>query len=271
MQCFLYSVERSPDLLPCIDNLSSGNVRLALDFVKTCFGSGHVNTEKIIETYRYDDYVVPLHEFLRAIIYGDAVHYDPDRSPFANLFDISLPDKKEHFLLPCLLGYIDSPESHAAEEGFVAGRLVYETFQMAGFTPEQIDHALVRAHRKRLVETAARMAPAPGSAEPTSIRLTSIGAYHIGVLARQFTYIDAIVVDTPILEDVSYHSVVDVDDIRARLGRAAVFRSYLDKAWRLVPSVPGTFDWDRESTVLSKELTRIGERLAKKPSRPGHR
>ena len=52
--------------------MSAGNVRLALDLVRQFFGSGHINTQKILDIYhRSGGYRIPLHEFLRAIIYDD--------------------------------------------------------------------------------------------------------------------------------------------------------------------------------------------------------
>ena len=264
MQCFMYSVERSAELVECIDNIGGGNVRLSLELVRQFFGSGHVDTEKIINTFRYDDYIVPLHEFLRAIIYGDTVHFSPDRSPVANLFDVSTPDQKEHFLLPCILGFISAPGGHLSDEGFVKSRAVYDAFQAVGFTPEQIDSAMVRAHRKNLLETSARMAPAPGMVEPDSVRVTSVGAYHINVLAKQFTYMDAMIVDTPILAEDVYHSVLNAEDIRPRLNRAEAFMSYLDVAWRSMGRVVGTFDWTDDSAALKQSIRRIRESLDRK-------
>ena len=69
--------------------MSAGNVRIALDRVKGFLGSGHVDTEKIIQTFEDGGYIIALHEVLRAVIYGDSIHYEPDRSPIANLFDLS--------------------------------------------------------------------------------------------------------------------------------------------------------------------------------------
>ena len=39
------------DIGELIDNIAGGNVRLALDLVQSFFGSGHVDTEKIVEIY----------------------------------------------------------------------------------------------------------------------------------------------------------------------------------------------------------------------------
>jgi len=267
MECFLHSLGRSTELIPCIDNMAGGNVRLALDLLKGFFGSGHVDTEKIIQTYRYDDYVVPLHEFLRAVVYGDCEHYDPDRSLVANLFDIGSVDIREHFLMPAILGYLYAPGGDSTEEGFVPGRSVYEKFQAVGFTAEQVDFALVRAHNKKLIETAARVAPERGTAEFNVVRVTSVGAYHLLTLVGLFAYLDAVVVDTPILDTDSYHVITNCGEIRARLERAQVFGSYLDRAWKATPPVPGVFDWATASADLNQEITRIREGLDRKKFR----
>jgi GTPase SAR1 family protein len=66
---------RRDDLLRCVENIASGNVRLALELVRGFFGSGHVDTQKIITKFREEGgYIIPLHEFQRAIIYGDNIH-----------------------------------------------------------------------------------------------------------------------------------------------------------------------------------------------------
>ncbi|MGC2330170.1 MAG: hypothetical protein WA581_01845 [Candidatus Acidiferrales bacterium] len=84
------SLERNEQLLEFIENIASGNVRLALDLIKDFIGSGHVNTQKILAMVAEgEEYTIPLHEFLRAIIYGDNEYYDPSTSPIVNLFDIT--------------------------------------------------------------------------------------------------------------------------------------------------------------------------------------
>jgi hypothetical protein len=92
--------EHNEELNSFVDNLSSGNIRRALDFLNAFIGSGHVNATKILDKYNQQgSYTIPVHEFMRAVIYDDHEHYDPSTSPIANLFDISTPDGREHFLL----------------------------------------------------------------------------------------------------------------------------------------------------------------------------
>ncbi len=259
---FLASLEYDRALKEFIDNISGGNIRLALDLVKGFFGSGHVDTQKIVN--KYDEtgtYFVPLHEFLRAVIYGDSRYYEPDRSPIANIFDLSHLDPKEHFLLPLLIGMLASSNDPSVEEGFVEISKVYEQLQGLGFTPNQIDLAIVRGHTKKLIETGARRVPQPGSIMPQALRATTIGLYHIHRLCHQFTYIDAIVVDTPILNN-KHKTILNVHTILDRLDRADLFRLYLDEQWSAFAgaNTKTAFDWNIVSTALKRDIQYIRPR-----------
>ncbi len=267
LRFFLRSLETNDQLAECIDNISAGNVRVALDLVKGFFGSGHVNMEKIVNKVDRGGYTVPLHEFLRAVIFGDAIHYDPDRSPVANLFDVAFYDVREHFILSYLMSLLGSMSGPGVEEGFVETGRVYERLQSAGFTPEQIDAAVLRAHRHKLIETAARRIPTPGAGMPHALRCTTVGLYHIARLAKMFSYIDAMIVDTPIFDRGVREALRDTQDIRARLDRADIFRRYLDDCWVACgdPGVP--FSWRSMSAELKDDIERI-RRAIDRP-RPG--
>ncbi len=120
IRVFLDSIKWTRTINEFIDNIAGGNVRLALDLVRGFFGSGHVNTQKIVDIYEESgSYFIPLHEFLRAVIFGDNLYYDPDRSPIANLFGASYMDEKEHFLLPLVIGLLTSSSSYSSDDGFV--------------------------------------------------------------------------------------------------------------------------------------------------------
>ena len=52
-------------------------------------GSGHVDTAKILAiAEETGGYTIPLHEFMRAVIYGDH-ELDPSSSVLPNVFDVS--------------------------------------------------------------------------------------------------------------------------------------------------------------------------------------
>jgi hypothetical protein len=260
IQLFLVSLRRDDVLGEFIDNICGGNVRLALELVRGFFGSGHANTRKMIDIYHETgSYYVPLHEFERAVIYGDAEYYDPDRSPVANLFDLSRVDPKEHFLLPLVIEQVSAARSGSSQEGFVDMAVVYGRLQGLGFVPEQIDAALSRGYRHKLLETTARQAPVSGQDVPRSFRTTAGGLYHTRRLCGQFAYIDAIIVDTPCLE--RGQRFRDATTIVDRLMRAESFRLYLDRQWNSLGQRDLLFDWPAASAKLQQDIGYVRWRL----------
>jgi GTPase SAR1 family protein len=258
IRVFTSSLAANTDLAACIDNISGGNIRLALDLVRQFFGSGHVNTGKIHDLYvSTGSYTVPLHEFLRAIIYQDSHYYDSASSPLANLFHLSEPDPREHFIAPLLIAAV---EQLADKEGFSNAQEVYNAVQGIGFRPEQVDAAVALAVERGLVEMTGRRIPQPGQRLPSQVRITTVGAYHLHVLSGMFTYVDAVVVDTPILDPKIREGISAVDDVSDRLTRAEHFQSYLDSCWRKFAAPPPYFNWVAASANLTKEIRRIRER-----------
>jgi len=262
IQIFLRTIERRDEIIEFIDNISKGNVRLALDLVREFFGSGHVDTKKFIEIYtETGDYIIPMHEFLRAVIYDDAEYYEPSRTNVTNIFDVSSHDPKEHFLMPILINLLESSKGSSVGEGYVETASVYEKLQSIGFTPTQIDHVMVRAQRRELIESFERSLPILGNEIPEAIRPTSVGMYHIRKLCKLFTYIDAILVDTPIFDNEVREKVTDVQSILLRLERATLFIDYLSSIWLQEEGISSFFDWDGTCHELKADIAAIRVRV----------
>lgn len=265
-----YSFKENNELIEFIDNVCKGNVRSALEFVTTFIGSGHVDTQKILsiddkERKKGEHYLIPLHEFLRAVIYGDNSYYDPQRSPIANIFDITTLDGKEHFLLAILIDYINHAMFSAGAEGFVEAPKIYEYGQMAGFTESQINSAILRGLQNNMVESETRDIPAGNGLVllPRLLRATTVGLYHVTKLIRTFVYIDAVVLDTPILDDEVRSRIKDVENIDERLVRATVFCEYLDKKWALIAVNSVSFDWSTVTKDLQTDIQKIQWHISK--------
>jgi hypothetical protein len=252
MAVLLHSFETNEELNSFVDNLSSGNIRRALDFLNAFIGSGHVNAAKILS--RYDEqghYTISVHEFMRAVIFGDHEHYDPSTSPIANLYDISTPDGREHFLLGNIVGFIERNASGAGEQGYVDAAPLYEFGQSLGFNPAQMNFAIRRAIEKNLIE------PSPAfleKAEAVAYRITTIGAYAIKELCKYFVYIDAMIVDTPIVDGKVRATIGDIDDIDRRLDRSTRFADYLDSQWQAIGHKNITWDWAGISASLRGDI-----------------
>lgn len=258
VRALLQSLSLNRPLVELIDNMSAGNVRRALGFLTAFVGSGHVDSEKIVrvveETGRY---TVPVHEFLRAIIYGDQEHFDPTSSQIANVFDISLPDPREHFLLPLVLAFVERAGEAPNSHGFVPVSQIYAEGQRLGFQPSQIAGAIARGHDKNLIEASLGGVM---FGEADEYRSTPTGAYSLKRLMRLFTYVDAMIVDTPIVEESVRRLISDVRPVGDRLARAENFRRYLDKSWSPLADRNPPMDWANISLDLAAEIERIALR-----------
>lgn len=262
MQIMKETISKSRDIVEFIDNTSGGNMRVALDMVKGFFGSGHIDTEKMLTIRRnWGSYLIPLHEFIRAVMFGDNVHYDPSRSPIVNLFDISGIDVKEHFTLPLLLSSLRILSDLEAGEGYVPTTAIYDYLQGMGYLPEQIDQAIERGVLGRLLEQSPGRFTQYESSQVSSLRMTSAGSYHLLRLLHMFTYLDAMIVDTPILDRTVRSSINNVFAIEQRLTRASEFKVYLDSCWESLSSSGDTLDWPKISIDLGKEIESIQLRI----------
>lgn len=258
LETFLEVLEsnlRSNDpLIRLVDNLAGGNMRLALQFITDFVGSGHINTQKIIDIHRqYGSYTIPDHEILRSIMFGDYRYYDPDSSHVANLFRISRRDPKEHFLLPLCLSHVQKMGELDAEHGYVTSREVYDYLQALGFEASQVSGMLEYALRFRLLESTRRYGK---DHEAEVFRITTVGAYAYRALTTKFTYIDAISVDLPVLDEEARTAITDAHSLAQRVDRAHEVASYLDVQWAAVPSNPD-WDWTLASAALHKDIDRV--------------
>lgn len=265
IRVFAESLIDTPDLIQCIDNVSAGNMRKALDMVRHFLGSGHVDTQKISRLS--PGYRVPLHEFLRALIFGDCVDYDPSQSSVVNVFDIRVADGKYHFLVPCLIGCIATTRSAEVNSGFVPSRLVIEHMQSLGFLADRSEEGVRLCVKRGLVESIKRRAEDLAQGLPDMLRPTSLGIYHTATLAGAFTYLDAMAVDTPVLDRSFANKIQNVSLISDRLDRAEFLVGYLNQQWHALAATEAhrIFDWPDRAASATNQISRIRE-TRKRPS-----
>jgi hypothetical protein len=134
-----------------------------------------------------------------------------------------------------------------------------------GFQPTQIQFAIDRAHDKRLLEGSARFSDVLSC---EAYRITTVGGYMAEKLVRIFAYVDAMIVDTPIVDDDVRAKIRDVTRIGDRLERAEIFRSYLDRAWNSLEGKDTVFDWVSTSKSLRKEFDRVAESSSRRRGSP---
>jgi len=253
LKALIFSLRNNKDVSELLANITGGNIREALELIKGFIGSANVDSQKIIDIMESGDgkYVIPLHEFSKQALLGEYSHYDARSSLAFNLFDIRYPDRREHFLSCIVVAYLISDSSAKSPEGFLQTASILNEMQRLGFVADQVEHALRRLTNKKLIETTERITFDEGlqglvGDMPLAFRATTIGSYHVQRWAASFAYLDAMLIDTPILDDVTRNSTiprVTSFDIRDRYKRSVIFDQYLTESWDPISPKPIYFDW----------------------------
>ncbi|WP_103664863.1 hypothetical protein [Gracilimonas amylolytica] len=267
LEVLSFSLKRNPTLISFIDNISNGNVRIAIDYVKQFLGSGHVDTKKILDIVEdQGSYLIPLHEFLRAVIFGDNFYYDPNTSSVVNLFDVSHNDKKEHFLLSILLSILQQKAKDGKSEGFIEINRIYENIQKLGFNASQIDSVLTFSYKKKLIESSRKGDIHQTDQLPSLIRITTLGAYHIDFLISNYAYFDAMCVDIPIFNDNVFEELNSFNEfnIEERLDRAELVLDYLNNIWNEIDLKTEILNWPHESAKLKENINKVRGKVENK-------
>ena len=258
IQSFKDSLERNKDLYSFLDNISNGNIRKAIELIKKYFGSGHVDTEKILRiTEEQGTYIVPVHELLRSVIFGDNIYYNPDSSEIVNLFDVRTYDPKEHFIVLLVLGLLNDYSANNRNQGFISINDLYSYMQSQGFIPTQIDSALNFMYSKALFETSQKGNHLNTNNQTLMVRATSCGIYHLSYLVNSFTYIDAIIADVSIFNETTRGEIINTFNITQRLERALIFKKYLDTIWDAAKFKDTHFVWPQRSKELEIDVENI--------------
>jgi hypothetical protein len=266
IETFKISLERNKELYPFLDNISNGNIRKAIELIKKFFGSGHVDTEKILEISEGQGYyTVPVHELLRSVIFGDNIYYNPNSSEIVNLFEVRNYDPKEHFIIPLILGVLYDYSSNNREQGFLKISDLYSYIQRHSFLPTQLDSALNFMYSKGLFETSQKGNILNTNSQELMIRVSSSGIYHLQYLINSFTYIDAMIADISIFDEDTRGKIINTFDISKRLDRVLVFKNYLDKIWNESNFRDTHFIWPQRSTELEIDIEKIRIKSTKPP------
>jgi hypothetical protein len=264
LEVLTQAFDENRSLMEFVDNMSGGNVRRALEFVVSFVGSGHVDTVKIFDAIDSGGYNLPVHEFFRAVMYGEHEYFYPEDSPIANVFDISRPDPREHFLTPIVVGFVERSGGVGSSPGYAATSSVYDFGQSIGFDPSQIASALDRCVAKYLLESPPRFVQeVDQGSESDRCRVTTVGAFTAKRLVSEFQYLDAMSVDTPIVSREFRGRILEGFGIGERIERAQAFREYLDDCWAPFQGRELPFDWEVCSAAATAQLKEI--RLATRP------
>ena len=246
------SLQSNKSLVEFLANITGGNIRELVRLTSRFIGSANVDFDKIVEIQKGTGrYIIPVHEFQKEVLLGEYKYFDPEASLACNVFDIFEFDPKEHFLDLYLLAFLDSQIARHDSDGFVDKFGVFDEMEALGYPRNLIIDHLDRLTEKRLIENNLHVDDNEESgglisSEIHSVRVTSIGSYHRRIWASTFSFIDCMLIDTPILnqeilEQIAY--IASSFSIRNRFTRSRAFRSYLDSVWTDFCKPTPYFDW----------------------------
>ncbi|MCG2609984.1 hypothetical protein LZZ90_00515 [Flavobacterium sp. SM15] len=269
IECFKESLEVNHGLYKFFENVSNGNIRIAIELIKKFFGSGHVDTEKILNIIETTgNYTIPVHEVLRSVIFGDNIYYSPSNLEITNIFDVRTNDSKDHFTISFILGILNDCSVNNRNEGFIEITEIYSQMQKIGYIPSTIDLALNFMYSKGLFETSEKGNVLNIEKNNLKIRATGTGIYHLNYLINSFTYVDAIIVDTPIFDIESRGKITNSHDINKRLERTKLFTDYLDGVWKENNFQNSHFLWTQKSKELREDIDKIIGRVKTTHTQP---
>ncbi len=252
LKALIISLKNNKEINEFLGNITGGNIRSVLDLVTRFIGSPNVDAEKIIDIMdQTDRYFIPLHEFTKSALLGEYSHYNPDTSVAMNVFDICSPDAKSHFLIPMIIAFMDNNKNED-KDGFILTSCIINEFQNLGYNNHQIKNALRRTTNKKLIETSQRITFEEDETGligdlPVSFRITTVGAYHLKRWLPTFTYLDAMVFDTPLFDSKLSSELIEKLEsfnIEDRLNRTIAFKNYLLDSWSTISSKPSYFNFE---------------------------
>ena len=253
VKIFLYSLEKDSRIPECIENISSGNVATALDIMRDFFSNPHVAHEKILTDSQREHYVFPVHYLLESIINKQHKYFYPLDSYVLNIFDISTNDSREYFLTLTILSILKLSK---ADSGFEKIIDLNNKLQDVSFLPAQIDYSLGRLLFDGLIESILLGGTSDGSGL-RQIRITEKGAYHLARLAKDFSYFDSMIVDTPVIDDNVRAAIGETNSLKDRVDRVQTFCNYLDEVWDKAQIPTDIFSWPDYSANLKIEIQKI--------------
>jgi hypothetical protein len=233
------------DILEFLDEISGGDMRVALHFFRTFLTSGNTDLNEMLEIElreRRDGgigYQLPFHHVIRSIILENSRLYSSGRSRIMNLFSVNPQYTNSHFIHLAILNYLRN-------------RLAYDTRHGRGYV--EIDRIMNEAEELSINEAAMsdsikKMAAfglvqfenqsKEGYDRATYVRITNMGTYYLGKLIHTFPYLDLVWMDTPIsdastvkfllqyvVELVPYKTPQYLED---KFARTELFLNYLDE------------------------------------------
>ena len=248
-------------IIPTLEAVSNGNIRRLLDLTRKILCSGYLDTEKILNRIESSGkYIIPDYEGVKTLIFDDYKQYDPSKSLFVNLFDIRHADQSEHFLAVSILHYLSRIPEYSQERSYTKTSNIISYLASLGYSYgtslDRIKYLIDKNYLKCVVEN-------EEINEDDLVRITPLGKYHIFNLISQFQYLDAAIIDTPILDENVRRQIKDVQHIDQRLTRTELFLEYLGASVKRINDSDIELLWSKIISTALNNIKEIKERNKK--------
>ena len=216
-----------------LEVVALGNIRSALEMFHAFLTAGSLDTGKILACMKEnDEYLVPIHEFIKSVMLGSKRFYSERTSMILNLFAIGDVEHPSHFTRLRLLQWLFNRRHEATSfgTGFMSLSRILEYSRSVGISELDCRTSLQRLVEGALVENDLR---AQRLVEETqAVRVTPTGRYYLITLHRRFAYIDLVMQDTPFIDRRAFDAVeekCDSSDMEDRFERCDRFLKYLEE------------------------------------------
>jgi hypothetical protein len=202
LRCCQGAFFHDEDITVFYECVSNGNIRKGLNIFLDFIRSGHTHVDEYLKVFvQGSAYMLAFHQVFKPISRGSYFYYSSNRSCIPNIFTPATGVsgmQVSYFAKIYLMNFL-AFQSHKATNaglGFVPVTHVDQFLAALGMTGEVRKETLVRLAELELLEPDVKMVQSFD--EWTYIRITAFGLYLLRVLVTRFSYIEAIMLDTPV-------------------------------------------------------------------------
>ena len=212
-----------------LESIAMGNLRRAMKMFGMFLTSGHTDAGKMLSIVRSrSEYLIPLHEFVKAIGLGDSRYYQTENSYIMNLYAIADESRPSHFTRLRILHYLFLHRSRTTMYGvgFVRTDVFKQEFMRIGTSEIDFVESLRTLTAYSLLENDIYDADQISQA----YRITVAGRYYMRYFAGKFAYLDLILHDTPIADSRIFDAISELigsKELDYRFRRVQLFLHYL--------------------------------------------
>lgn len=186
-----------------IEVSATGDVRLALQMTKQFLQFGYSTSYKAYQAFeRTGKYHFPIHEAVRAIMFGNQSIYRDEFSPFLNPFDAKTGRSESQFLRLCIMNALVSAASTKTFQGLEAAEII-SAMEKLGFSRRITDKVIDDLMKGRICFSRSHQTYTPESVLVPS----RLCGYITRDLIGKMIFLENALFDTFVYDDVVWETI----------------------------------------------------------------